>query len=701
MHEEHSNSLMDTQSPESSTRFTESPMTGDALLLPAPIQKARYVVGGTLVLVIALVVGFTYHRIEQQLQMTVERELDAILDENVRSVKVWLSERKALAGRLAEHGEVRALFSKNSAKNSILTELKQRFAPALNPQEQANIKYIQLSHPSSEDLDAQKTIPAFAFRTIRERGSSLWIEGEGAERKILAAGLSRDDKGKPRGVVVIESPAKSLSEQLGTARRRQRGETYAFDDEGRFDRPETTSGRPKVEARIPFDMHQRGTSEDKATEYTNDQGIPVVGAGAWLSEYGFGIATELDQEMAYRSIAALRQSFLTLVILVGSALLGFLALGRWTLRVREESLLMTRRLGRLARAIQPLSAALEHDPTAVVLVDADGLVVYANAASHRVLRVSETLLGQDAESVFENLRDELKEALMSGQDSIVAQGADNDGETLLISSRNLSIDRNPHALYMLRPITQQVRRQEIEHWKKLIRVLSHELNNALAPITSLLSSARKVNQMSHQDPRLGEIFESIAERTRHLVAFLEGYREIARLPNPAPRAVPWDDFLQGLASQKRFRTRGELPKSDGFFDPVQMERVLVNLLNNAYESDTPAEDVEVMVAESPGGHVIEVLDRGTGMPEAVLKQAMLPFFSTKRTGTGVGLALSREIVEAHGGQLSLANREGGGLIVSCFLPEPVQPPSRGSLSRVALQAKNTDEQAKNTDESPT
>jgi threonyl-tRNA synthetase len=71
---------------------------------------------------------------------------------------------------------------------------------------------------------------------------------------------------------------------------------------------------------------------------------------------------------------------------------------------------------------------------------------------------------------------------------------------------------------MLRPVTQQVRRQEVEHWKKLIRVLSHELNNALVPITSLLSSARKVNQMTHQDPRLGSIFESIAERTGHLVS---------------------------------------------------------------------------------------------------------------------------------------------------------------------------------------
>src|SRR5690606_15640183 len=112
-----------------------------------------------------------------------------------------------------------------------------------------------------------------------------------------------------------------------------------------------------------------------------------------------------------------------------------------------------------------------------------------------------------------------------------------------------------------------------------------------------------------------------------------------------------------------------LPQAPGFFDPVQLERVLVNVLRNATEAGSPADQTEVEVVETADGVRINVLDRGSGMPEAVLKQAMLPFFSTKRTGTGVGLALSREIIEAHGGQLTLANREGGGLIVSCSLPK--------------------------------
>ena len=351
--------------------------------------------------------------------------------------------------------------------------------------------------------------------------------------------------------------------------------------------------------------------------------------------------------------------------------------------MREESLLMTRRLSRLSRTIQPLSAALEHDPSAVILVDQDGGVIYANAASHRVLGVHEPLIGQDADAVFERLPKELQSALASGQDSIVARGGETDGETLLVSSHSLTIEGAQHFLYMLRPVTQQVRRQEVEHWKKLIRVLSHELNNALAPITSLLSSARKLNQMTHQDSRLGQIFESISERTAHLVAFIEGYREVARLPRPAPRTVDWDSFVQSIQSQKHITLVGTLPTTAGYFDPIQLERVVINLIKNAYEAGSPREEIELEVVEEDERFRLNILDRGSGMPEAVLKQAMLPFFSTKRTGTGVGLALSREIIEAHDGQLALANREGGGLVVSCFLPK-APPQSRASHGKMLV-----------------
>src|SRR5690606_6620149 len=101
----------------------------------------------------------------------------------------------------------------------------------------------------------------------------------------------------------------------------------------------------------------------------------------------------------------------------------------------------------------------------------------------------------------------------------------------------------------------------------------------------------------------------------------------------------------------------------------QVQQVLINLLKNAHESGSAADDVELTVADDGRTMRVQVLDRGSGMSEQVLANALLPFYSTKRSGTGLGLSLCREIAEAHGGRISLANRPDGGLVVSVWLPQ--------------------------------
>jgi signal transduction histidine kinase len=106
----------------------------------------------------------------------------------------------------------------------------------------------------------------------------------------------------------------------------------------------------------------------------------------------------------------------------------------------------------------------------------------------------------------------------------------------------------------------------------------------------------------------------------------------------------------------------------GRFDPGQLAQAVLNLVKNAHESGSPPGDVEIALRRAPGWYRLEVLDRGSGMSDAALTSALVPFYSTKRSGTGLGLALAREIVEAHGGRIALANRDGGGLVVTLVLP---------------------------------
>jgi signal transduction histidine kinase len=111
-----------------------------------------------------------------------------------------------------------------------------------------------------------------------------------------------------------------------------------------------------------------------------------------------------------------------------------------------------------------------------------------------------------------------------------------------------------------------------------------------------------------------------------------------------------------------------LPSRPAWIDAPQIEQVLINLIKNAVESGSPEDEVTLAVRERDGGVAMEVRDRGSGLTEEVLRDALLPFYSTKPKGTGLGLTLCREIVDAHGGRLSVANREGGGAIVTVWLP---------------------------------
>ena len=127
-------------------------------------------------------------------------------------------------------------------------------------------------------------------------------------------------------------------------------------------------------------------------------------------------------------------------------------------------------------------------------------------------------------------------------------------------------------------------------------------------------------------------------------------------------------LVAGLGDSLDFRVLQPLPAKPAWMDAAQMEQVLINLIKNAIESGSPSDEVTLAVAERDGGVAVEVRDRGSGLAPEVLADALLPFYSTKPKGTGLGLTLCREIVDAHGGRLSIANRDGGGAVVTVWIP---------------------------------
>ncbi|WP_430540077.1 sensor histidine kinase [Pseudoxanthomonas mexicana] len=322
-----------------------------------------------------------------------------------------------------------------------------------------------------------------------------------------------------------------------------------------------------------------------------------------------------------------------------------------------------------------LDTMVQNTPVAMLLVapGGDGVrrVVFANVAARKLLHGGWKLEGQDYDSLLSASPVEMREALARSGDSLFAIGSEEEeGEEQVyhLARRTFRLNGRPHELLLLRLLTNELRRQEVMTWKKVIRVISHELNNSLAPVASLAHSGAELVRRGKLE-RLEEVFGTIEDRARHLEGFIRGYARFAKLPQPQLQTVRWRGFLEGLQRQIGFELEMHDADVEGRIDLAQIEQALLNLLKNAHESGTAADGVSVRVARLPGWVRIEVMDRGTGMNDAVLQNALVPFYSTKRNGTGLGLALTREIIEAHGGRLSLHNRDGGGLCVAMQLPE--------------------------------
>ncbi len=318
-----------------------------------------------------------------------------------------------------------------------------------------------------------------------------------------------------------------------------------------------------------------------------------------------------------------------------------------------------------------LDTVVQNTPTALLLTDPRERVVYGNLAARELFGVAGKLEGFGFDELVARLPDALAEPLRHGQDGLVTLTVDGDEDVFHLTRRSFELHGRRHQLTMLRRLTRELARQEVATWKKVIRVISHELNNALGPIASMAHTGRVYAERGDKASLL-KIFTTIDERARHLEQFIGGYARFAKLPNPRLMPVPWEALLDNVTQAQAVRVLRPLPESPANVDRAQIEQVLINLVKNAVEAGSAPGEVEIQVTDAGPQFLLQVRDRGSGMSEAVLEQALLPFYSTKRAGTGLGLALAREIAEAHGGRIRLSNRPDGGLVVSIWLPKPQQ-----------------------------
>lgn len=318
--------------------------------------------------------------------------------------------------------------------------------------------------------------------------------------------------------------------------------------------------------------------------------------------------------------------------------------------------LRQQRLGAL-EATALLRKVMEEIDVAVFAFDGAGRLRLVNRAGERILnQAEERLLGLTAQELG------LLECL-EGETPKIAQitfpGKSGRWEIHRGSFREAGL---AHQLLVITDLSRALREEERQAWQRLIRVLGHELNNSLAPIKSV---AENLGSMLHRKDRAADWQEDmrsglniIAARTDGLARFMSAYARLAKLPPPVFQPVDvgvWIRRVVGLEPRLQVKVEAG-PETKIQADPDQLEQLLINLLRNAVDAALETGGGVHVGWERENGSVrVWVQDEGPGIPNAA--NLFVPFFTTKQGGSGIGLVLSRQIAEAHGGSLTLENRE--------------------------------------------